>query len=77
MMEGDGRNETHLIDWAGIREYLMMIILRQARGAENFSRTWSSENVENALVVWLLWMTSSPGELSVAERTLYYFRTSN
>jgi hypothetical protein len=60
LLEGDGRNETHLIEWAGIQDYLTMIILHRAQG--NSSYPWSLENEQDALIVWLLWMTSSPGE---------------
>jgi hypothetical protein len=72
MMEGDGRNETHLIEWAGIREYLMMIILHRARGVENSSRIWFLESEEAALVVWLFWMTSSPSELNAPMENCFH-----
>jgi hypothetical protein len=73
MSESDGRNEAHLIEWARIEAYLVSFLLSQTSES-----SWASftQNGGAALVVWLLWMTSSRGMcwLLIFEVILIFFK---
>ena len=61
MIENDGRNERQLLDWANLKCYVQGYLKeRLAEGSERNSG-WPLETEENALAVWLLWLTSDEG----------------
>lgn len=62
MLESDGRNESQLIEWAGVEQFLHAVLIYRVRAPPGSSHAWFTESEGTALVVWLLWMTASRGE---------------
>lgn len=62
LLESDGRNERQLIEWAGLRDYALAYLV-QSLGVHRDSYGWPTESEENALAVWLLWMSGDEGKL--------------
>jgi hypothetical protein len=64
MLENDGRNESQLLDYAGLRQYLQsLIIYRTTPQAQELG--WFQNSVVDSLLIWLLWLTSSEGVLEI------------
>jgi hypothetical protein len=59
ILESDGRNESQLIDWAGIVEYLYLVISHRTRARPT---SWFEEPEGTALTIWLLFMTVGRGK---------------
>ncbi|KAH8114870.1 hypothetical protein DFH11DRAFT_1590158 [Phellopilus nigrolimitatus] len=58
MLEDDGRNETQLISWAGLKDFVILFLAQRiGEGAEQ-NAGWPLESEENALAVWLLWLVN-------------------
>lgn len=55
MSENDGRNESQLVEWAGLEHYLKMFITANLPTPQ----TWYSDIIGHSLMMWLLWMTIS------------------
>ena len=64
MLESDGKNERQLIRWANIRHYLYIVTVYRASVPRGHPCSWFFDTEGTSLVLWLLWMTASPGELS-------------
>ncbi|KAF8071573.1 hypothetical protein FPV67DRAFT_882445 [Lyophyllum atratum] len=58
MSESDGKNESQLLDWAGLKSYLDILVMARL----HLRVAWDSDLTSNSLLVWLLWMTISRSE---------------
>lgn len=59
MSESDGKNESQLIDWAGLKSYLDIFIMTRT----HLSRPWNVDFTSSSLALWLMWMTRSSSEV--------------
>ncbi|RDB25822.1 hypothetical protein Hypma_006293 [Hypsizygus marmoreus] len=55
MSESDGKNESQLLEWAGLKEYLQIIVLTRL----HLNTPWDSDLRLTSLIIWLFWMTTS------------------
>lgn len=55
MSENDGRNESQLVEWAGLEHYLKTFIAANLPTPQK----WYSDIIGHSLTMWLLWMTIS------------------
>ncbi|KAL0945455.1 hypothetical protein HGRIS_000945 [Hohenbuehelia grisea] len=66
LLEGDGRNEIQLFDWAGFSLFLSSVIIKRmiptSRGG---SPSWFSDIHGTSLIVWLLWMSACRGQVEM------------
>jgi hypothetical protein len=62
MIESDGKNETQLIEWAKIKDYLQLAIGNMANTVPGSQNIWFTETEGASLAVWLLWLTSNQGD---------------
>jgi hypothetical protein len=62
MLESDGRNESQLIDWAGVVEYLYTVISDRTNVPPTSQWSWFEEREGTALTIWLLFMTMERGK---------------
>ncbi|GLB44816.1 hypothetical protein LshimejAT787_1801530 [Lyophyllum shimeji] len=59
MSESDGKNESQLLDWAGLRRYLDILVASRL-----YRRVpWGMDITSSSLLVWLLWMTTSRDDI--------------
>lgn len=65
MIENDGRNESQLLDYAGLHQYLQSLVLYQTTSPQAQELGWFRNPVVDSLLIWLLWLTSSEGVLKI------------
>lgn len=56
MLENDGKNELHLLNWANLKRYLVTLIVARVHVPPQVIDT---DPTLYALTIWLLWMSSS------------------
>jgi hypothetical protein len=61
MTESDGKNESRLIEWAGIDVYIRNVLVYRALVPPGSPLAWLTDTEGSALTVWLLWMTVNRG----------------
>ena len=61
-MENDGRNYRHLVEYARIPDFLDRFMRTRLWALRHrLGNGWPLEFTSNALVVWMLWFTMTPG----------------
>lgn len=65
MLENDGRNERHLLDWAYLYQYLHKFTIARFGAGRNDSASWFKDSEATALTLWLWWMIFWPGPLLI------------
>lgn len=65
MSENDGKNEKQLIDYAGLPAYLQSLIIYRSQPHD---LTWYRNPTLDSLMVWIMWMTASRGEIGYSWR---------
>lgn len=65
MLENDGKNVLHLLNWAHLKRHLSALMMLRTHASP---RPIGNDATVYALALWLLWMTSSRGIVIVLER---------
>jgi hypothetical protein len=64
MLENDGQNVLHLLNWAHLKRYVYELIMRRTNVSPS---AIEDDATVYALTLWLMWMTSSRGTVIVLE----------
>ncbi|KIK03002.1 hypothetical protein K443DRAFT_131626 [Laccaria amethystina LaAM-08-1] len=57
LSESDGKNHAQLFDWANLHDYVDFLITHRAHIRSPLA--WYQDDTIDALVVWIMWMTTS------------------
>lgn len=60
LSESDGKNHAQLFDWANLHDYVDFLIIHRAHIRSPLA--WYQDGTIDALVVWIMWMTTSRGQ---------------
>lgn len=63
MLENDGRNERHLVEWARLYQYLHKFTIIRFVASRADPSSWFNDSEVTALTLWLWWMIFFPGAL--------------
>lgn len=64
MVESDGKNETQLLEYAGLKTFIDTLVRERLWDARDNHNGWPAESNFNALALWLMWFTTDEGAFS-------------
>ncbi|KAI0095185.1 hypothetical protein BDY19DRAFT_902185 [Irpex rosettiformis] len=63
MVENDGKNEAHLLEWADLKSFADRVVRERLWEGRERCNGWPEESNMNALALWLMWLTTDEDTL--------------